>query len=650
MSVATVDPIAGSAGEAPPENWLGAWDNSADCAYCRNSEGVILAVNLSFARKFGRGSASLAESHVAEFVHHDDLASLQSAATELMRPPHRATRQHRWVTPQGVRWFDWEEIALCDAAGAITAIRAVGRDITRQRLAEEQFYRLSRAVEQSPVSIVITDLDGRAQYVNSKFIAVSGLTLEDILDRHIEVLRDGHPDEASYQRFWETVRAGQEWRGELTTPRKGGGKISESVKVSCLRSPSGEITNLLCLREDVSERKQLELELRQAQKMESLGTMAGGIAHDFNNMLAIINGYAEFCQQGSPDPAILQKSLREIHRAAQRASGLVRQILTFSRKTEVKFTAMDLNQLARDIVALLAETFPRTITFQSRLQENLPALLADPNQMQQIVLNFCVNARDAMPQGGIITLTTGTHTGASLARLGADTTRNYACLSVGDTGTGMSPEVRARIFEPFYTTKPVNQGTGLGLAVVYGIVVSHHGFIDVESTPGSGSTFNVYIPLAETAIATAPRVATGDWFPGGTESLLIVDDEEALRTLLSKALGWKGYKVETAATGLEAIEALSDTSHRIDAVLLDLNMPGANGIDVMKIIRITRPDLKVLVLSGHLTPTARVEFEQLGQREFVQKPYRLEDLGRRLRELLDGGALGAMGHEPRPHA
>jgi len=186
---------------------------------------------------------------------------------------HRAVVEQRWLTPQGVRWFSWEETAMCDDAGVILAVRAVGRDITRQRLAEEQFYRLSRAVEQSPVSIVITDLDGRAQYVNAKFIAMSGHTLEDILDRRLEVLRDGHPDEVSYQNFWQTIRSGGEWRGELSTTRSDGSVVWESVKVSCLRSPTGEITNFLCLREDITERKRLEAELRQAQKMESLGTL-----------------------------------------------------------------------------------------------------------------------------------------------------------------------------------------------------------------------------------------------------------------------------------------------------------------------------------------------------------------------------------------
>lgn len=634
MSVVINEPASHAGTKSPFGSWLGAWAASADVAYCRDLNGQIVAANLSFARKFGRSTTVMPDLNVSDLLHADDVPSLHHATSELARPPHRLTSEHRWLTPQGVRWFAWEETPMRDPAGAIVAIRAVGRDITRQRLAEEQFYRLSRAVEQSPVSIVITDLDGRPQYVNSKYTAVSGHTLEDIMDRRIEVLRDGHPDAVSYENFWKTVRAGGEWRGELSTGSRDGSTVWESVKVSCLRGPTGDITNFLCLREDVTERKKLEHELRQAQKMESLGTLAGGIAHDFNNLLAIINGYAEFCQQGRQDPAVLQKGLREIHRAAQRASGLVRQILTFSRKTDVRFSPVDLNQLSRDLVALLAETFPRTVTFQLDLQDKLPPLLADQNQLQQIVLNLCVNARDAMPSGGSITLSTRVHAGAGLRHLGGDPAQPYACLSVTDTGTGMTPEVRQRIFEPFFTTKQGNQGTGLGLAVVYGIVVAHHGFIDVESTPGAGSTFRVYLPLAERA-AVVPVATGSSEFPSGTESLLIVDDEESLRSLLCTALTQKGYSTRTASSGLEAIELVGDTTVQFDAVLLDLNMPGASGLDVLKVIRICRPAMRVMVISGHLTAEARAEFEQLGQRAFMQKPYKLDELGRNLRTLLE---------------
>ncbi len=632
MSVVICDSPAGASAYPSPEALLGAWTGSAAFVYCRDLTGTICAANEAFARKFGRPTDQLAGRPVSGLVHLDDVKSFARADTTLQRSPHTATHEQRWLTPQGWRWVDWEESAIFNVEGAIIAVRAVGHDITRRRLAEEQFQKLSSAVEQSPIATAITDAEGRVQYVNAKFTATTGLTLETILDREVDVLREGHATEEAYQEFRACVRAGREWRGEISRQNPQGKVVWESVQVSGLRNANGEISNLMLLREDISERKVLEGQLRQVQKMEGIGTLAGGIAHDFNNILAVINGYAELCMLNAGEPAIIQKSVREIKRAAERATGLVRQILTFSRKAEVRVVPLDLNQHLKDLVALLAETFPRNITFQFALDEGLPPLLADPNQLQQIVLNLCVNARDAMPTGGIITLTTQRFEGADvpasmISRLPC------ACLKVGDTGTGMPAHVRERIFEPFFTTKGVNKGTGLGLAVVYGIVASHDGTIDVESEVGKGSTFRVCLPFANAAVQ-APAAVRPTEFPGGTESVLIVDDEAALRQLLETSLSRKGYTVTTASDGLEAIDLLGRGEKKFDVVLLDLNMPGATGIEVMKVLKITQPQVKVLVLTGHLTPETRAEFEQLGQKTFVRKPYTLDELGRQIRAVL----------------
>lgn len=254
---------------------IAAWAQSADLAYLSDAEGRFLATNLAFTRKFGRTAAELRGTSITALMHPEDGAAI----TPKLAAPDAVSEQ-RWLTAQGIRWFAWEKSTIHDASGKLLGVRAIGRDITRQRLAEEQFYRLSRAVEQSPVSIVITDVDGRAQYVNSKFTEMSGRTLEDFIDGDAQVLRDGHPSDAIYEEFWNTLRTGGDWRGELCSQRRDGSTVWESVKASCLRSPTGEITNFLCLREDITERKTLEHELRQVQKMESLGTLAGGIAHD----------------------------------------------------------------------------------------------------------------------------------------------------------------------------------------------------------------------------------------------------------------------------------------------------------------------------------------------------------------------------------
>ena len=632
MSVVICDSPTGASAHPLPEALLGAWTGSAAFVYCRDLAGRICAANDAFARKFGRPADQLSGKPVSGYVHLDDVKTFLRADAALQRAPHTATHEQRWLTPQGWRWVDWEESAILNAEGAIIAVRAVGHDITRRRLAEEQFLKLSNAIEQSPIATAITDAEGRVQYVNGKFTATTGLTLETILDREIDVLREGHPSEAAYEELRARVRAGQEWRGEISRQIAKGGIVWESMQVCCLRNVTGEIANLLVLREDITERKKLEGQLRQVQKMEGIGTLAGGIAHDFNNILAVINGYAELCVINSGDAAIIQKSVREIKRAAERATGLVRQILTFSRKAEVRVAPLDLNQHLKDLVALLAETFPRNITFQFTLDETLAPLLADQNQLQQIVLNLCVNARDAMPSGGTITLSTHRLEGDQVPH--SMISRNpCACLKVSDTGTGMPPEVRERIFEPFFTTKGPTKGTGLGLAVVYGIVASHDGSIDVDSVVDQGTTFRVCLPFANASLQ-APVAARPTEFPSGTESVLIVDDEAALRQLLETSLGRKGYKITTARDGLEAIDLIGRGEKKFEIVLLDLNMPGATGIEVLKVLKVTQPDVKVLILTGHLTPETRSSFEQLGQKHFMRKPYTLDELGRKIRSVL----------------
>ncbi|WP_404423988.1 PAS domain S-box protein [Nibricoccus sp. IMCC34717] len=620
------------------------WQNSAELAIARTAEGRVLAANEAFARKFGVPRRAWPGQDASNLLHPEDLQNWRVSLARIALTPYRGSHEHRWQTAQGWRWLSWEDTAIRDADGLIVAFRSIGRDVTKRRLAEEHFHKLATAVEQSPFSIVMTTPDGRVQYVNPRYTQSTGYTLEEIFERQIPVLRHGHPTEESFVQFQETVAAGRRWSGELGVRCKDGRMLWEFVQVSPIRNHADEVTHLLCVREDITERKNLEDQLRQAQKMESLGTLAGGIAHDFNNILAIINGFAEIglSRTAAEDPQF--RNLREIHGAAQRAIGLVRQILTFSRKTETTFRAVQVNQLVRDLGRMCSETFQRTIAFQFEIDDKLPEFYADPNQLQQVIMNLCVNARDAMSAGGTITLATSRVPGAELAKLGGDASREYVCIRVTDTGCGMPPEVRARIFEPFFTTKQNSGGTGLGLAVVYGIILNHRGLLDVQSEVGVGSSFLVHLPLEEAepgkpVAASVPRVRAPR-FVQGTETILLVEDETSLRELLGSVMQPAGYRVLFARDGQEAIRILDTHEGRIDAMLLDLNLPHVHGIEVLRHCRGVRPQTGALLVSGNLTTEARRELADLAPFDFVPKPYHLEELGQRLRAVLDASAKG----------
>jgi len=625
-------PVAASA--EPPDaqpavNLLGEWANSTTPAYCRDLCGRILAANGAFARKFGQPLHELAGRDTTRFINPDDLASYEAAEAELARPPHAAASSHRWLTPQGWRWISWEELTLFDAEGTPVAVRAIGHDITRQRLAEELYYKLSRAVEQSPVGMVITDAEGRVQYVNPKFTEVSGLTLEDILDRNIPVLREGHATDEDYERFWSVIRAGGDWQGELSRKAADGSVIWESTKVSCLRNSAGQISNFLCLREDITERKRLEEDLRQAQKMESLGTLAGGIAHDFNNVLAAINGYAELARmrlKGNPD---VHDFLGSVLEAAGRATDLVRQILTFSRHERPERRPLALRPVVEEAFKLLRASIPSTIEFDLIFSPDAPAVLADASQVHQILMNLGTNAWHAMgdrPGRLQVRLETRLVDEAYAAAQMGLRPGTYARISVSDTGSGMEPATLRRIFEPFFTTKPVGQGTGLGLAVVHGIMANHDGAVTVYSQPGEGTVFHLYFP-AHVGETTPVVTDQGSTPLGHGELVLFVDDEELLVQLGRQTLTELGYTVEIARNPAVALELVRSKPSRFALVITDQTMPGMTGLVLASELQRVRPGLPIILMTGYGLALTPEQIEAAGIHQLLIKPTTIHALG-----------------------
>ncbi len=389
--------------------------------------------------------------------------------------------------------------------------------------------------------------------------------------------------------------------------------------------------------QNITEQKKLQQELIQSQKLLSIGTMAGGIAHDFNNILAIILGYSSILQSIKDNPQRFSEGVTAIRQSVDRGAGLVRQILTFARKTDVSFEPLNVKELVEELISMLQQTFPKLITFNTSMEKNLPYISADHTQMHQALLNLCVNARDAMPNGGEISIKTEAIVGEKLrARFPIANNPWYICITVSDTGMGMDESVRNQIFDPFFTTKEKGKGTGLGLSVVYGIVQAHHGFIDVESAIGQGTTFHLYFPVPQESSATleSPERVV-EQISGGNETLLFVEDESLLMDMVQILLESNGYTVLTAQDGEEAVEVYTQHAHEIALVISDMGLPKLTGMAEFKKLKEINPIVKIIFASGYFEPDMKAVLEDAGAKGFLQKPYVIEDILKKIRKTLD---------------
>jgi len=389
----------------------------------------------------------------------------------------------------------------------------------------------------------------------------------------------------------------------------------------------------------IAQRERLHEELLQAQKMESIGTLAGGIAHDFNNLLNVILGYASLLEPSATSNQI-SAGVDVIKETVTRGSSLVRQLLAVARKSETQFERTEINSLLQGLQALLQETFPKTIDVFSRLEPNLPALMADPNQIHQAMLNLCLNSRDAMPEGGELLLKTGTISGSELRKHFQEARREqYVRISVTDTGHGLDKAIKNRVFEPFFTTKSQGQGSGLGLSVVYGIVTNHSGFIDMASEPGHGTTFDIYLPVPSDAAALIHTAARDeetktDQTAGNGTTILFVEDETHQLNLMQNHLAAEGYRVLTAKDGAEAVQTYLRHKQEIDLVVLDLGLPKLNGWEAYKMMKGADSNVKAIFATGFISPEIEAQLETEDSSAVITKPYSPSEMGKKIQTVL----------------
>lgn len=537
----------------------------------------------------------------------------------------------------------WTEVTgrfLYDDTQRPVSVIGVTRDISEQRTSEEQLNRLFAAVEHAGESILILDAHGAILYANPAFEATTGYSVEEATGTVPDILRGGRQNSSLYEDIWSTIQVGKTWRGRFTNRKKDETAYEETATISPIKDEIGNAVNYVMVCRDLTSEVLLQKQLVQAQKMEAIGTLAGGIAHDFNNLLQAILGYSDLLLMnkgaGHPD----KKKLEVIRHAARDGADLVTRILTFSRKGDTKMRPLDLNQEVRRVENLLRRTLPRMIQIDLSLAENLRVITADPAQIEQVILNLGVNAQHAMPEGGRLHIETDnvTVSGEYLrAQLGAKP-GEYVLLSVSDTGVGINPDIMDRIFEPFFTTKHNGEGTGLGLAMVHGIVAQHGGYTRCYSEPGMGTSFQMYFPVSETEFVADPAL-TREMPAFGKETILLVDDDDRVREMARQMIEMGGYKVLPARSGEEALEIYTSKRDEISLVILDLIMPGMGGkLCLEELLRIDRQAC-VVVASGYSSTRLGLSPKQYGARGFISKPYDAKGLFGVIRQVLDHGHI-----------
>ncbi len=532
---------------------------------------------------------------------------------------------------------EWYNTPLVDENDNVIGVASLVQDITERLQAEEELRKLSVAVEQSPVVTVITDTKGNIEYVNPEFTELTGYSYKEVIGKNPRILKSGEHSPEFYKELWDTITSGKVWHGEFHNKKKNGDLYWDYASISPIKNEKGKITHFLGVMENITERKSLEGQLQHAQKMEAIGRFAGGIAHDFNNMMTAVIGFSDYLISQFKEGDSTRSIIEQIKNAGNRAASLTHQLLAFSRKQVMETQLIDINTIITDMEQMLKRLLGEDIDLQKSLNTKFALVKADQSQIEQIIMNLVVNARDAMPDGGkLIIETSKTELDEDYCQKWIDIQPSkYIVLTISDNGCGMDKDTQAHIFEPFFTTKEFGKGTGLGLSTVYGIVKQNNGYIHVYSEPDKGTTLKIYFPSTiEDKVDIGINQEASQESLKGSQTVLVVEDEELVRQITSTTLKDNGYTVLEASNSKEALPICENYPGKIHLLITDVVMPGMQGPSLAKKILSIHPEIGVLFMSGY-TDKAAEQLELLDhESHFLEKPFTPKKLLSKIKEIL----------------